>query len=77
MARKWTPKSWRTKPIRQAPEYRDAKALAEVEGRLGRSPPLVFAGEARRLAREGEEDSTVRSEIELSLAGIGAPGGGA
>ena len=49
MARKWTPKSWRNKPIRQAPEYRDAKALAEVEGRLGRYPPLVFAGEARRL----------------------------
>ena len=49
MARKWTPKSWRTKPIRQAPEYRDAKALVEVEGRLGRYPPLVIAGEARRL----------------------------
>ena len=49
MARKWTPESWRTKPIRQAPEYPDAKALAEVEGRLGRYPPLIFAGEARRL----------------------------
>ena len=49
MARKWTPESWRTKPIRQSPEYPDAKALAEVEGRLGRYPPLIFAGEARRL----------------------------
>jgi len=49
MARTWTPKSWRTKPIRQAPEYPDAKALVEVEKRLGHYPPLVFAGEARRL----------------------------
>ena len=49
MARTWTPKSWRTRPILQAPEYPDAKALAEVEKRLGRYPPLVFAGEARRL----------------------------
>ncbi|MDP7652746.1 MAG: 3-deoxy-7-phosphoheptulonate synthase class II [Rhodospirillales bacterium] len=49
MARKWTPDSWRTKPILQSPEYPDAKALAEVEGRLRNYPPLVFAGEARRL----------------------------
>jgi 3-deoxy-7-phosphoheptulonate synthase len=49
MAGKWTPRSWRTKPILQAPEYPDAKALAKVEGRLGTYPPLVFAGEARRL----------------------------
>jgi epoxyqueuosine reductase len=35
------------------------------------------AGEALRLALEGEEDETVRSEIELSLAGIGAAVGSA
>ena len=35
------------------------------------------AGEALRLALEGEEDAPVRSEIELSLAGIGAAAGSA
>lgn len=45
----WTPDSWRAKPIKQAPNYLDAKKLAEVEKRLANLPPLVFAGEARRL----------------------------
>jgi 3-deoxy-7-phosphoheptulonate synthase len=49
MAEKWTPDGWRAKPIRQVPTYPDAAALAEVEERLGRYPPLVFAGEARTL----------------------------
>jgi 3-deoxy-7-phosphoheptulonate synthase len=47
--RDWTPDSWRTRPIRQAPSYPDAAKLAETEARLRRFPPLVFAGEARRL----------------------------
>ena len=46
---KWTPDSWRSKPVRQAPDYPDAKAVAAVEATLTRYPPLVFAGEARRL----------------------------
>src|SRR6202012_182504 len=41
--------SWRTKPIKQAPEYPDANALTAVEKQLRGYPPLVFAGEARRL----------------------------
>jgi 3-deoxy-7-phosphoheptulonate synthase len=45
----WTPDSWRTKPVRQVPEYPDAKALAAVEDQLAIFPPLVFAGEARDL----------------------------
>ncbi len=49
MAKKWTPQGWRAKPIRQAPKYPDTAALADVERRLSRVPPLVFAGEARRL----------------------------
>ena len=49
MAKKWTPQGWRAKPIRQVPEYPDAAALGDVERRLSRFPPLVFAGEARRL----------------------------
>src|SRR5271154_5293703 len=46
---KWAPDSWRAKPIKQAPEYTDAKALSAVEATLRNYPPLVFAGEARRL----------------------------
>ena len=49
MAEKWTPSSWRTKPVKQVPVYPDQEALAAVEARIGRYPPLVFAGEARSL----------------------------
>jgi 3-deoxy-7-phosphoheptulonate synthase len=45
----WHPTSWRDKPLRQAPTYPDAAALAATEARLSGYPPLVFAGEARRL----------------------------
>lgn len=45
----WTPGGWRTHPIRQVPAYPDPARLAEIEARIGRYPPLVFAGEARRL----------------------------
>ncbi len=48
-ATKWAPESWRKKPAQQMPDYPDATALAAVEARLRRMPPLVFAGEARRL----------------------------
>ncbi|MGH7188251.1 MAG: class II 3-deoxy-7-phosphoheptulonate synthase [Acetobacteraceae bacterium] len=47
--RDWSPDSWHHFPIRQAPAYPDAAALARTEARLARFPPLVFAGEARRL----------------------------
>jgi 3-deoxy-7-phosphoheptulonate synthase len=49
MAEKWTPESWRSKPIEQVPAYPNADALVRVEERLRVFPPLVFAGEARRL----------------------------
>ncbi len=49
MSGEWTPGTWRSKPIRQVPEYPDRAALAEAEERLRGYPPLVFAGEARRL----------------------------
>src|SRR5215211_8281950 len=51
MAERWTPDSWRNKPIQQVPEYPDQAKLAEVEKQLSTFPPLVFAGEARRLKR--------------------------
>jgi 3-deoxy-7-phosphoheptulonate synthase len=48
---RWTPDSWRTKPIAQAPVYADRAALAEAERQLSGYPPLVFAGEARKLKK--------------------------
>jgi 3-deoxy-7-phosphoheptulonate synthase len=51
-AKKWSPDSWRSKDIRQVPVYPDAAALAAAEARLRGYPPLVFAGEARRLREE-------------------------
>ena len=45
----WTPTSWRGKPAQQMPVYPDATTLAGAEARLRRYPPLVFAGEARKL----------------------------
>jgi 3-deoxy-7-phosphoheptulonate synthase len=49
MARPWTPDSWRQYPIRQQPAWPDPAGLNAVEKTLGGYPPLVFAGEARRL----------------------------
>src|ERR1700675_117143 len=49
MTDKWTPQSGRVLPIRQVPGYADEAALTRVEEILHRFPPLVFAGEARRL----------------------------
>ena len=51
MSERWTPDSWRAKPVMQLPDYPDAKALAEVEAQLATFPPLVFAGEARNLKK--------------------------
>ncbi len=48
---RWSVDSWRSKPIKQAPFYADESALNEVERTLAGYPPLVFAGEARKLKR--------------------------
>jgi 3-deoxy-7-phosphoheptulonate synthase len=49
MTQTWTPDSWRARPIRQMPAYPDPAQLEAVERKLAKYPPLVFAGEARRL----------------------------
>ena len=50
LSQHWTPSSWRAKPAKHIPEdYPDLDKLAEVEQTLSGYPPLVFAGEARRL----------------------------
>ncbi len=48
---RWSPESWRTRPVEQAPVYGDLKALSDVERQLAGYPPLVFAGEARKLKK--------------------------
>jgi 3-deoxy-7-phosphoheptulonate synthase len=52
MSQEWTPDSWRTKPVKQMPEYDDLQALQAVENELAALPPLVFAGEARSLQKK-------------------------
>jgi 3-deoxy-7-phosphoheptulonate synthase len=49
MGERWTPETWRTKPAEQQPFYPDDLALARAEATLAGMPPLVFAGESRRL----------------------------
>ncbi|QYJ00414.1 3-deoxy-7-phosphoheptulonate synthase class II [Thalassovita mediterranea] len=49
----WTPNSWRARPANHIPDdYPDVDALANVEARLKAFPPLVFAGEVRRLKQQ-------------------------
>jgi len=48
----WTPASWREKTAAQLPNYPDLADLQRVEVELAAKPPLVFAGEARRLRRQ-------------------------
>ena len=48
---RWALDSWRQKPVQQVPDYPDAAGLAAVEAQLAGFPPLVFAGEARKLKR--------------------------
>lgn len=49
MQQEWNPSSWRARPARQLPDYPDPAALAGVEATLRSHPPLIFAGEARKL----------------------------
>jgi 3-deoxy-7-phosphoheptulonate synthase len=51
MVAKWSPETWRAKPAQQVPDYPDQTKLEAVEKRLRGYPPLVFAGEARRLTQ--------------------------
>ncbi len=45
----WTSSSWRSRDAAQSPRWPDLAHLARVEAALTQKPPLVFAGEARRL----------------------------
>ncbi|NNF25290.1 MAG: 3-deoxy-7-phosphoheptulonate synthase class II [Rhodobacteraceae bacterium] len=48
----WQKSGWRERPRVQMPDYTDRDALGAVEAKLSKYPPLVFAGEARRLKAE-------------------------
>jgi 3-deoxy-7-phosphoheptulonate synthase len=45
----WAPDNWKHKPDPQRTEYPDSAALDKTVQKLSTYPPLVFAGEARRL----------------------------
>tara|TARA_Y100000588_G_scaffold156100_1_gene170134 strand:- start:498 stop:1889 length:1392 start_codon:yes stop_codon:yes gene_type:complete len=52
MSGNWSPDSWRSKPIVQVPEYSDLEQVRIAEDKLRGYPPLVFAGEARKLQNQ-------------------------
>ncbi|MCB2135429.1 MAG: 3-deoxy-7-phosphoheptulonate synthase class II [Rhodobacteraceae bacterium] len=61
MTKGWTKSDWRAKPRVQMPDYPVATALEAVEAQLRVYPPLVFAGEARKLKRALGEVSQGRA----------------
>ena len=61
MTKSWTKSDWRTKPRVQMPDYPDLAALTATEAQLANFPPLVFAGEARKLKRALAEVSHGRA----------------
>ena len=52
MSKAWSKSDWRAKPRVQMPDYPDASAVRAVEAQLSKMPPLVFAGETRKLKRQ-------------------------
>ncbi len=48
----WSKTDWRNKPRVQMPDYPDMDVLHGVEAQLAKYPPLVFAGEARKLKKQ-------------------------
>jgi 3-deoxy-D-arabino-heptulosonate 7-phosphate (DAHP) synthase len=45
----WTPDSWRSKPIKQCPEYPNKEGLAKSVSELKRLPPIVHPREIVKL----------------------------
>ncbi len=61
MTKGWMKSDWRAKPRIQMPDYPDAAALDAAEAQLAKYPPLVFAGEARRLKKQLAEAAEGRA----------------
>ena len=49
MKSQWSPDSWRSKPAKHLPIYKDELELKNSLDKIKKFPPLVFAGEARSL----------------------------
>jgi 3-deoxy-7-phosphoheptulonate synthase len=45
----WTPASWRSKPIKQCPEYPNPEALKKATAELEKLPPIVHPQEIQKL----------------------------
>ena len=52
MKLQWSPNSWRTKPAKHIPIYKDDVFLKKTLDKIKNFPPLVFAGEARSLKKK-------------------------
>jgi 3-deoxy-7-phosphoheptulonate synthase len=63
----WSPDSWIHRDAEKRPPWPDEDALREVTKRLSRMPPLIYAGEARKLA--AELDRVARGEAFVLQAG--------
>jgi 3-deoxy-7-phosphoheptulonate synthase len=48
-ATEWTPDSWRSKPMKQRPDYPDLKALGKATAELNHLPPIVSPYEIEKL----------------------------
>ncbi len=57
----WSPQSWRRRRAAQQPPWPDEAELERVLKTLGALPPLVFAGEARRLTTQLAEVAAGRA----------------
>jgi len=61
MTSNWKPNSWRDKPARHMPTYSNDEELSMVREKISNFPPLVFAGESRKLLKQLEEVSEGRA----------------
>lgn len=61
MTRGWSKSDWRNMSRIQMPDYPDQDALNVVEAQLAKYPPLVFAGEARKLKKQLAEAGAGRA----------------
>lgn len=57
MNSQWSPNSWRSKPAKHLPIYKDEVLLKNSLDKIRDFPPLVFAGEARSLKSQLAEVS--------------------
>jgi len=48
---KWTPESWKIRKAKHQPVYKNNNELNDALEKIEKFPPLVFAGEARKLER--------------------------